>query len=346
MLSDEDTLKINVLIATSIAIRIDLYKQVVVGLSKNKKEQIVKLNPSQDSAKYINEVRSLLVNKTLGTMGGYPSYLKRWSRMGQVSSTNLMSLLMIGNIEAVVAVSNSKNLDNETLELVWWCATNTDQQAEIGRYLLRHDFVVGHAVGNNIADFLLEFLPFTSDITKQIDTTNLILQGTLISEKSKSQLWKQGQRKTALLVGFIERMQNKLPNTNNTAGLNCNEPMLDNICSVQGQILLTTIQHILKKINQEHVLYRSLDVLGQYLAHPMIQPFESIVQLQEQSKTVFETLAIDNAKVASRLFLAGVSERLVVSTISAHGLAGSAIRKKLSNVLNPIQEALTILTTP
>jgi len=44
--------------------------------------------------------------------------------------------------------------------------------------------------------------------------------------------------------------------------------------------------------------------------------------------------------------LAGVSEKLAVSTISAHGLMGSAIRKKLSHVLEPIQLALKELTTP
>jgi hypothetical protein len=51
-------------------------------------------------------------------------------------------------------------------------------------------------------------------------------------------------------------------------------------------------------------------------------------------------------KIKARLLLAGVSEQLVVGTISAHSLAGSAIRKKLSNVLEPIQAALKLLTTP
>ncbi len=348
MLTDEDTLKVNVLIATSIAIRIDMYKNVVVGLSKENKEQTVKLNPDSDSTKYIQEVQALLVSKVLGTMGGYPSYLKRWSRMGQVSSANLKSLLMIGNIEAVVAVANSNNLDSETCELVWWCATNTDHQAEVGMFLLNRDFVVKHPVGTKIADFLLEFLPFTTDILNQIDTTNLILQGSLISDSDKDKLWKQGQRKTAILVGFIERMQGRLPNTNNTFELKCGEPMLDPACSLQGQILLKTIQHILNKINQEYVLYRTLEVLGQFLSHPKIYKLETIDQLQEQSKNFIEgfEFGTTKTKVESLLLLAGVSELLVVGTISAHGLAGSAIRKKLSNVLTPIQDALVLLTAP
>jgi hypothetical protein len=44
-----------------------------------------------------------------------------------------------------------------------------------------------------------------------IDTTNLLLQDDLISQTAKDRLWKQGQRKTAFLVGFIERMEGNLP---------------------------------------------------------------------------------------------------------------------------------------
>ena len=54
----------------------------------------------------------------------------------------------------------------------------------------------------------------------------------------------------------------------------------------------------------------------------------------------------NNPKIKARFLLAGVSEKLAVSTISAHGLMGSAIRKKLSHVLEPIQLALKELTTP
>ncbi|SFV86873.1 DsrS [hydrothermal vent metagenome] len=346
MLTPEDTLKLNVLIATCDAIRIDVYKLIIVGLTPNKKEQTIILSPTGDSSKYIEAVQKLLVTQILGGMGGYPSYLKRWSRMGQVESANLKSLLKIGNIEAVVAVSNSQNLNDEVLDLVWWCATNTDQQAEIGRFLLTRNFVVKHEVGKQIADYLLEFLPFTDDTTQLIDTTNLLLQDDLITQSAKDRLWKQGQRKTAFLVGFIERNVNNLPNNDNTIALNSNIKELECVNSEQGQILLKTIAVILKKINQEHVLYRTLEVLGNYVAHPMIQPLTDIQQCQNQAHKIAANLGLEGEKIKARLLLASVSEQLVVSTISAHSLAGSAIRKKLSNVLKPIQDALKLLTTP
>ena len=346
MLTPEDTLRLNVLIATCVAIRVDVYKLVVVGLTPDQKEQTITLNPTADSSKTIQAAQKLLVSKVLGSMGGYPSYLKRWSRMGQVGSTNLKSLLKIGNIEAVVAVANSQNLDDEVLDLVWWCATNTDQQAEIGRFLLTRDFVVKHTVGKQIADYLLEFLPFTDDTTQLIDTANLLLQGDLISQQARDRLWKQGQRKTAFLVGFIERMAGNLPNNNNTIALDTSSKELDYVNSEQGQIMLQTIAHILKKINQEHVLYRTLEVLGSCLSHPMIQPLADIQHCQHQAQTVAKQLGLEDEKIKARLLLASASEQLAVSTISAHSLAGSAIRKKLANVLTPIQDALKLLTTP
>ncbi|SFV78826.1 DsrS [hydrothermal vent metagenome] len=86
--------------------------------------------------------------------------------------------------------------------------------------------------------------------------------------------------------------------------------------------------------------------MGGCLSQPMIQPLDQIESLQSQAQSVLEKLGLDDEKIKARLLLAGVSERLAVSTISAHSLAGSAIRKKLDNVLSPIQDALKLLTTP
>ncbi|MCH9645246.1 MAG: hypothetical protein K0U08_01165 [Proteobacteria bacterium] len=344
MLEPEDTLKLNVLIATSIAIRIDTYKLVVVGLNAQFKEQTIELKPNGDSATYIKDVKKLLVTQVLGAMGGYPSYLKRWSRMGQVESSNLASLLKLGEVEAVVAVANSTNLDDQLLELTWWCATNTDNQAEIGRFLLTKEFVTHTQTGQNIAQYLLEFLPFVNDTEQLIDTTSLVLQGDLIDQKAKERLWKQGQRKTAFLVGFAERMSGNLPNELNIQSLNFKHADLHIINSEQSQIFLTTLLHILKKINQEYVLYRALEVLGKYMRHEKINTYRSIEQIEKQIDDLSLSAGDEQDKLNARLLLAGVSENLVVSTISAHNLTGSAIRKKLANVLTPIQTALKTLT--
>jgi len=345
MLEPEDTLKLNVLIATSVAIRIDTYKLTVVGLNAQFKEQTIELKPSGDTEAYIKDVKKLLVTQVLGAMGGYPSYLKRWSRMGQVESSNLASLLKLGEVEAVVAVSNSTTLDEKLLKLTWWCATNTDNQAEIGRFLLTKPFVLNTETGREIAQYLLEFLPFVNDTEQLIDTTSLVLQENLIDQKAKLRLWKQGQRKTAFLVGFVERMSGTLPNELNIQSLNCKHTDLQIINSEQSQIFLTTLLHILKKINQEYVLYRALEVLGKYMSHEKISAHRNIEQINQQIDNLALLAGDEQDKLNARLLLAGVSEHLVVSTISAHNLTGSAIRKKLDHVLTPIQKALKTLTS-
>jgi hypothetical protein len=52
-----------------------------------------------------------------------------------------------------------------------------------------------------------------------------------------------------LLLGFIERMEGNLPNNNNTIALDSNIKELECVNSEQGQIMLQTINHILKKIS-------------------------------------------------------------------------------------------------
>ena len=169
----------------------------------------------------------------------------------------------------------------------------------------------------------------------------------MIDQESVNKLWKQGQRKTSLLVGFIERLLGRLPDTENTPEQNFTHPELINFKNAQSQIFLKTCSTILKKINQEYVLYRTLETLGNFMTHSNITQANEIENIQSQvEKHISNKNFGKNPKIEARLLLAGVSEKLAVSTISAHGLMGSAIRKKLSHVLEPIQLALKELTTP
>lgn len=348
MISPEDTLRLNSLIALCYAIRIDEYKMCVFGLDKNKKEHKMTFNPNGDNTQYLAEIRRFLSAKVLGKMGGYPTYLKRWSRLGDVSLKNLQDLLKLGDVEAVIAVANNKHLPVDILPLVWWCATNTDEQAEIGRFLLAKNVVLSHPIKSDISQFLLEFLPFmTEDINALMNTVYLLLQEDLVAEEIVEKLWQQGQGKVYFLVPFLECRAGKLP-TVGTQFLPQEQGIhgLEKISTKQGQLFLQTSALILKKINHEYVLYRALEALGQYCQHPMVKSHASIKALELEVEQVMAKLNPPNhqEKIYARLLLAGVSERLVVSEIARHALAGSAIRKKLVAIFTPIQKALTVLT--
>ncbi len=347
VLTPEDTLRLNALMTLSCAIRIDEYKMSVFGLTAPGEEKKVCLNPSGDERKYLEAVHDLLVSKVLGTMGGYPAYLKRWSRMGDVSLQNLASLLKLGNIEAVIAVANAKKLSYDILPLVWWCAFNTDKQAEIARYLLSRKEVVAHDIGKEIARYLLDFLPFIQNTVELMDSVNLLLQNSLISEEAKIKLWRQGQRKPVFLIGFLERLAYQLPKTD-IAHLKSQEQgilYLEKINSPEGQIFLNVCGVVLKKINQEYVLYRLLEALGKYCAHTLIRKMDTLSKIEAQIDTAMSELSpnVYLEKVRARLFLAGISEHLVIQSIARYGLMGSTIRKKLAHILLPVQNALDTL---
>ncbi|MGB5583985.1 MAG: sulfur reduction protein DsrS, partial [Gammaproteobacteria bacterium] len=81
-LSAEDNLRLNVLLAQKLhAVRIDESKMVVLALTE-KGEAKVALNPNCKDDKYIKQVKALLSTHVMGSPGGYPVFLKRWTRMG------------------------------------------------------------------------------------------------------------------------------------------------------------------------------------------------------------------------------------------------------------------------
>ena len=82
-LSSEDSLRLNVLLANRpLAIRIDESSMTVFALSEQG-EASVKLNPRGRDDQYLKKVRELLSSQILGSPGGYPIFLRRWTRMGQ-----------------------------------------------------------------------------------------------------------------------------------------------------------------------------------------------------------------------------------------------------------------------
>jgi hypothetical protein len=119
-LSNEDNLRLNVLLAQDLkAVRIDESKMIVYALSA-KGDAKVQLNPTCKDEKYIRLVKELLSNKIMGSPGGYPVYIKRWTRMGQERrEESLAQLLLLGEQEAVVAVVHAPILTPEIARHAW-----------------------------------------------------------------------------------------------------------------------------------------------------------------------------------------------------------------------------------
>ena len=89
-LSPEDQFRLNVLLAQDLkAIRLDEGNLVLRALLGNGEEASLPLHPNCRTDKYLRLVRETLSGHALGSPGGYPIYLSRWTRHGQMESANL-----------------------------------------------------------------------------------------------------------------------------------------------------------------------------------------------------------------------------------------------------------------
>ena len=194
-LTPEDALRINVLLAGSVdAIRIDESRMTVYALS-DKGEAKVPLNPNCRDESYLRRVRETLSSHVLGSPGGYPVYLKRWTRMGQARDEILESLLKLGEPEAVVAVVNASGITDDIARRAWWASQTSDN----ARCMLRQQAVVEGEMGRVLADFLVEFLPFEEEARNQIISVSLVMQRGLISQEERARLWDKARHKNCLL---------------------------------------------------------------------------------------------------------------------------------------------------
>ncbi|MEE8379664.1 MAG: sulfur reduction protein DsrS, partial [Gammaproteobacteria bacterium] len=181
-LSNEDGLRLNVLLSQKLqAVRIDESRMMLYALT-NKGEASVALNPNCREDRYLRHVRELLSTHILGSPGGYPVYINRWTRMGQDrDNTTLHNLLLLGEPEAVAAVVHAPGLTPELAELVWWVAP----EAEHARRMLVQPQVAESEIAHDLARFLIEHLPFETEPNAIMDSVRLVLQPGLVSDDER-----------------------------------------------------------------------------------------------------------------------------------------------------------------
>ncbi len=206
-LSAEDALRLNVLLANDpLAIRIDESRMIVHGLSADG-EMRIELNPNCRDEQYLRRVRELLSGHVLGSPGGYPVYLQRWTRMGQMRDESLAELLLLGEPEAVVAAVCAPGLSNELARRAWWAM----EDAGNARRMLANPRVAGDDMGAVLAAYLYEYLPFETEVETMVETVRLILQPGLLDDAKRRELWKRAARKNAYYVGFLMAIPDDIP---------------------------------------------------------------------------------------------------------------------------------------
>jgi hypothetical protein len=363
-LSSEDALRLNVLLANNPqAIRIDESSMILYGLSE-KGEAKIRLNPNCRDDLYLRKVREVLSGHVLGSPGGYPIYLKRWSRMGQTRDENLQQLLLLGEPEAVVAVTCASGLSDELARRAWW----TSQDPDNARRMLNTSAVVAGSMGPELARFLIEYLPFETEPLLMIENLRLALQPGLISEQEQAELWKRCSRKPSYYLGFLASMPDDLPtgsparllSDDETAPLHAlaaaDNPFAQHylrLNSASGQAFLSTVLKVMEKPANQDVVTVLLDVVREYLSalRPGGDPdltLEALAQQVESAEPTELHVCLDAVPTRAQelralYLLSGLGYGVVRPVFSKTDAIGSLMRKKLEPVFVPLRSRVESL---
>lgn len=369
-LSAEDVLRINVLLAGPVkAIRIDESSMTLHALS-DKGDARVRLNPNCRDELYLRRVREALSSHVLGSPGGYPVYLKRWTRMGQTRDGMLESLLLLGEPEAVVAVVNAPGITNEIASRAWWAS----QTAENARCLLGNQSVVHGDMGPVLADFLVGYLPFETEARDIIASVRLVLQSGLVNSDVMKELWSRGRHKNVYYVGFLQAMPNDLPceaaphprweEASNmlgalSGGRNPFASQLIRLLGREGQGFLDTVETVLAKPANQDVVVALFHAIAAYFC--AIRRNDSGRQSIEEIHTAADNMLVNSAvpghalgevlgcvpgmerEVRAMLVLSMVDEPLVDPVFSRTDAIGTVMRRRLQPVFEPLQRQVDIL---
>ncbi len=358
-LASQDTLRLNVLLRQNLqALRIDESRMQVIGLTDDG-EKSVQLNPNCQDETYLKLVRQLISSHVLGSPGGYPVYIKRWTRMGQARSTQIDKLLLLGEPEAVTAAVYTPEISPELARRAWWCS----QSSENARELLRRPAIVADPLGRELAAHLLEFLPFETEARDVMNTVALILQPGLLEPAQREKLWKQGQRKNAYRAGFLLAGAEALPERRPARKLEAEEQQrleqlaeqgnlaarrLQRAFSEDGQTFLTEFDRTCEKLADQDVTIALFNRLGQFL-QPRIAAMghrhwaELEAALEEPDATVqalLDALPGQQARIQACERLAQVNENLLDPIFGGSDALGSVMRKQLKPVMEPLRTCL------
>lgn len=251
-LSQEDQFRLNVLLAQDAkAIRLDESNLVLHALLGNGEEASMPLHANCRADKYLRLVREALSGHALGSPGGYPVYLSRWTRHGQMESANLGQLLLIGEPEAVVAVVHSPALTDDLAGYAWWAMPTIEH----ARLMLMREAVAKGRMGPVLTDFLVEHLPFLQeDHLAIMDTVAVLLYAGTLSEAQREAIWRRGKRQNSYYVAFLEMCPDSLPDA-------------------PDRSFAEASAEVLSRPDTQEVVTRTLNAVGRYFSsHPGAMP--------------------------------------------------------------------------
>jgi hypothetical protein len=271
-LAPEDDLRLNVLLAGVVhAVRIDEGAMVLHALTPQGEAKVV-LHRNCRPDLYVQRVRELLGGHAMGSPGGYPVHLMRWTSMGQSSAKNLQALLLLGEPEAVKAVAQAPTLSDELARRAWWALPTM----EVARYMLNHALVRSGAMGPVLADFLIEHLPFEEDPIQAMNAIRAVVGAGLLDPVKDAQLWAKAKHRPHYFLGFLEHRPDDLPAdterpvpeylVQRAAAGDALAQLFVRCYGPSGQSFLRVSALVLEKPPAPEAVFLMLDILGRYFS--------------------------------------------------------------------------------
>jgi len=351
-LSAEDRFRLEVLIAQDLrAVCIDETAMVLRALT-GQGEASIPLVPNCRPDKYLRLIRELLSGHALGSPGGYPVYLSRWTRHGQMEGLHLGKLLLTGEPEAVAAVAYSPALTDELAGHVWWIAPTIEN----ARLMLRREAVARGRMGRVLAAFLVEHLPFLQDDHLAImDTVAVLLFSRALDPEQIAGVWRRGRRCNTYYVAFLEMaaLETALPLpeplpphpdhatvaatlATQLAGGDPRAQALARMLSAQGQTFLAAAAEVLTRPETQEVVARTLNAIGRYVAGNAVWDDAAGIHAADTCLSLAPRL-----EAVTRLARAG--EETLKPIFARTTSIGSLMRHKIEPVVTPLMDDIRYL---
>lgn len=367
VLTNEDHLRLNVLMSQAEAVRIDESTMRVTGHTDGG-ERYVQLHPTCPDYRYLQGVRHLLAEIVLGQPWGFPTFIHRWTRSGKLGSVrDQQNLLRLGEPEAVQALAASEDLAPQLYPLVWW----SQPSAEIARLLLARSQAVSPDLGRELAGFLVAHLPFETDAVAEMETVSQVLGPGLLDDRTLRSLWSRRERKSPYRVGFLraaaERLLDPEPphplldELHEVLHLQCRggnvvAEALRRLLASEGQTFLRETHRALAGSGDQEVFCAAVNRLGSYVGLPGAGAERELEVLQKGSAEQIKSSAAARDLIAAGadladlepmvyalLVLAGANERLFYGLFSRTTASGSLLRRKLRPLTEPLLEQIDVL---
>ena len=372
-LSPEDSFCLNVMLAAGVqAVRIDSSRMTVYGLTE-KGDASVKLHPNcRSSEQYLKLVRQALAEHALDSPEGYPVYLRRWTRMGQLRDDNLTRLLLTGEEEAIVAVVHAPGLTDEIARRAWWAMPTIEN----ARRMLEKEAVARGSMGPVLAEFLVEHLPFEENPAAILDTVRWLLHYDLVTAEAQVTLWNRGREHGAYFVGFLEIRPNQLPKplparadykhleTRLAPLLAAGNPFaqqLLRLLSDQGQTFLQACVETMLRPGNHEIVMPFLKAIGHYFAmlSEFVAPADNLEKWETEGaqlsigkpespaalQQLIETIPELRTDIAAMLMLARTHSDLAYPIISRTTAVNALLRTKLQPMFEPLTQQIKTLRT-